>query len=254
MPTVALCVLSHWLVAQETTGKEKTSLLLAAKARYYNLQSIGVKGFGCDVDVDWNSLFASAAGKEPAADDPMMKYLQAARLSFTNDLRGKGKVEWALKGVPPEGKEKAADELRSSLKQTLEGFLQAWTPFLNGDVIPQSPKTLKATPTGYVIDDGKENDVSEEVLDKDMTVKHLTAKTEALVVEMDSTFTSSPSGLLLTQMDATYQQPPTNPPTPLVMKTTFEPVDNFQLPATLTVIIPNVVTFKMRFTGCTVEK
>jgi hypothetical protein len=242
------------LHAQEVTGANRTQMLTAAKSQYYNLRAAGLKSFTCNVDIDWNALFTSINGKPLAPDGEMMKFLTGSLLSAHADLDGKTQVTWSNPGTPPEAIAKNANQIRDGLRQTLEGFFQAWMPSMNGGLVPVSPSSVKATPAGFVISDGSASETDEITMDKKYVISRLYNKSSTLIADMTTGFTASPKGLVMTRLDGTYQQPPTAPGTHVLMSATFQPVDTFQLPGSLVFTVDNVATFKMQMVGCKVEK
>jgi hypothetical protein len=240
--------------AQAVSGEARTTLLTTARSQYYNLRAAGVKSFACNVDVDWNGLFTSVNGKPPVADDPLVQYLTKSRFSVKTELGGSTEATWTNPGAAPAGAEKPAQQMQGGLKQTLEGFFDAWMPSLNGTLIAMSPKSLNTTAEGYVLDDSTEKEMDQVTMDKKLVITHLSTKSDAMHGEMNTTFTPSAKGLLLTTLDGVYQQPATAPGTHVIMSTTYQPVQNYQLPAAVKFTVENVATFKMQLTGCTVEK
>jgi hypothetical protein len=140
------------------------------------------------------------------------------------------------------------------LKQTLDGFFQSWMPSLNGTLITLTPSSVKATATGYVIVDGASKAIDELTLDKKLVIHHLSTTSAKINGELDTTYTPSAKGLLLTKLDGTYQGSGDGPATHVTMSATFQPVESFQLPDSLTFVVANVATFKMRLVDCTVQK
>lgn len=242
------------LQAQIVPAKDRLQILTAARSQYYNLRTAGLKSFICNVDVDWDALFISISGKPLPSDDPMMQYLDKSRLSLSVSTSGTSNVSWANTGLPPEGKEESTDKLRSGIKQTLDGFIQAWIPSLNGTLINLTAKSLTATPSGFLLDDGTANSPDILTLDKNYVVTHVSNKSEMMSGELDATFTSSEKGLLMSKLDGLYRQPASAPPTHVVMSATFQPVDSFLLPQELAFTVTNVAIFKMQLVGCTIQK
>jgi hypothetical protein len=249
---VAALVLAPALSAQAITGEKQTTLLTTARAQYYNLRMAGVKSFHCDVDVDWPGFFAILTGSKLADDDPALKNVKQIKISFTNDLTSGSTVEWNA----PEAKGDAAamDQMKNGFKQMLNGFFEAWKPSLNGTLIPLKSSSLIATSTGYVEDASDADGSAKLTFDKDLKITHMNTESPAQITEMDTTFESSGKGLILTAIAADYRQPVTAPAVHLIMKTNFIPVEGYLIPGDLLVSITNVLSFNMKFSGCTVQK
>jgi hypothetical protein len=240
--------------AQSVPEKERTSLLLAAKSQYYNARAAGLKGFHCDVNVDWTAMFGSAGNASVDPNIPLIRYFASTHIGVGGDLVGKPKLEWLTTGVPPEGQEKTVDQMHGGMQQMVEGFFTAWGPALNGTIIPQKPASFEKTATGYVVVNGDSAAQDTLTLDREMKLAHIATKMDSIDAEMDTTFTTSPKGLLLTRMDSRTRQPPSSPAVHSIMSATFAPVDDFLLPSTLVITVTNVVTVPMKFENCTVTK
>ena len=254
LPAIAVsCFFAGAVPAQEVPKEKQPALLLAAREQYYNLRAAGVQSYTCDVAFDWNGFFIAVTGKPLAADDPTMVYLNGLKVQLMSDLSGQAAVTFAETGPAPDGKGPGLQKLQASIKQMMEGFVQAWAPTLNGTIIPDSPVFMQKTPEGYLLRDSRA-DGSEETLDKTLRLTNLTVKTEAVASSLRTTFTSSPQGLLMTEMEGNYSQPASAPPTPIDMKAGFALTGAYQLPSSLVVTVPSVASFRFAFTGCVVKK
>ena len=182
-----------------------------------------------------------------------MMYLNRLKVELKSDLSGQADVKF-IEGVPaPAEREAGLKKLVGSLKEMLDGFVQAWAPTLNGTIIPDAPVSMKKTPGGYLLKDAS-GDGSEETLDDGLHLTSLNVKSEAMSSTMRTTFTASPRGLLMTEMEGTYSEPASAPPTAVSMKAGFAAVDGFELPSSLVVTVPNVASFHFAFSGCAVQK
>ena len=251
--TVCLAPAVCTLNAQELPKDKQTPLLISARQQVYNLRTSGVKSYTCDVFFDWDDFFTQVAGKPLPKDDPTMVYLNSLKLVLVNDLSGDASMKFIDAGAPPEERKDGVEKLKGSIKQMVGGFVQAWTPTLNGTIIPAEVDSLKKTPDGYLLT-GKGEESTSETLDSNLHLTGLSVQSKELSSTMQTTFVPSPKGLLMTEMAGDYREPDATAPTHVVMKTTFAPVEGAQLPATLQASVPNVATFKFAFRGCTVEK
>ena len=243
------------LPAQEVTGAAKTQVLLSAKQQYYNLRAAGVKSFACTAETDWVSLFQTVAGVTLADDNATLTYLRSGRLRFRADLAGTRDVSWQMTGAPPEGMGEKLDGLREAVKKIIDGFVEAWTPGLNGGLF-DSGNTLLKTADGYTLRGmsgvAPAQQTDEVLLDKDQHVLEVRNKSTQLDSEMKLTYTASADGLLLTDIRGDTRSPASAPPTKISMTTTYAEIGKVHLPATLAVTVPNVATFNFRFTDCRV--
>ncbi len=253
LPLVALGCALLTLTACERV--HQLSLLQQARARYYDMETAGAKGFGCDVQPDWDTFFASAT-KGRATNSPWQVYLRAAHLTFTQPLRGEAQVTWMAPGTPPAGKEALATQMQQSFHSMVAGFLMAIKPNLNGTLLPAIP-VHDFTPSGdgyQLVEQDLQGRQTLLTLDRALTLRHLSVHWPSLSLEMDTTYGPSPKGLLLLRMKEVIHQPPTAPANHAVLETTYASIDGFEVPSSLTVTNSEGVRIPMRFTACHVMR
>lgn len=239
--------------AQQVTGASRDALLTAAHSHYYNLRVAGVTSYRCNVKADWKSIFASSGGPQTAAQNSLLTYLSGLRVSISTNLNGKQDVSIDSDGVAPAEVKDRAQRVQDGTKQILSGFLTAWTPSLNGTFIAGSGGSLDSSGSGYVFSESDAGTTTTETLDKDMHLTHISVKSDALLSEMDTSFTQTSAGLVMTRMEGDSRQPVSAPTTHVAMATEFGQVDGVFLPVNLTVTIPNVLNMKFQFDKCVVE-
>jgi hypothetical protein len=241
--------------AQAVTGKAQTDLLTAARANYYNLRFQGVKSFTCNVDIDWDAMFKQFNGKALPADSPMMVYLAKSRLGVKETVTSGAEVTWANSGTPPEELADSASQLRGGVKQMLDGFFQAWTPNINGELFGNGVTGVTATDTGYLVTE-KNPDKSTDKLtfDKNMLLSHISSTSANLSDEVGMTYSKTSQGWLVSAIEGDYRQPVTAPPTHITMQAEYQTVDGVQIPGVILLTVKNVAAFNLKLSGCIVEK
>ena len=249
---VAIAAPAH---SQAVTGEARTSLLTAARAQYYNLRFQGLKSFSCNVAIDWDSIFTQATGAPLPADNPIMAYLLKTRLGVKETVDSGAEVTWANSGTPPDALAQSVSQLRGGVKQMLDGFFEAWTPNINGDLFSKGVTSVTATNAGYQVEEKSEKNSTDTLtFDKNMLLGHISSTSPEVLAEIDTKYSPTPQGLLVSSFDADYRQPVSAPPTHVTMTTDYQKVEGFQLPNTIVLSVRNVATFKLKLTGCTVEK
>lgn len=252
---LAIVALAAPASAQAVSDKDKQSLLTAARVQYYNLRYQGLKSFSCNVTVDWDAMFKQFNGSPLPADSPVMVYLNNSRLGVKEDVTSGAEVTWANTGTPPDSFADSASKMRGGIKQMLDGFFEAWTPNINGDLFGPHVTSVAATPTGYLIDE-KSSDTNTDKLtfDKNLMLSHISSKSPDVLAEVDMKFLSTPQGLLVNSIDGDYRQSTIAAPTHVTMNTDYQTVDGFQIPGTIVLSVVNIATFNLKLSGCIVEK
>jgi hypothetical protein len=195
------------------------------------------------------------SGKEITDDNPVVKYLQTVHLSVTDELTGKGSLQWTSTGTPPEGTEAALKQIQQGLETTVAGFFQSWNAYMNGSMVPlpDSTVTVKTVADGVHLS-GVSKDMSlDEDFDKNMLL------TQALVVSPDSKVLAIPiyantaDGRLVSSIKSQVNQPPTAPQTEIAISVEYGKVDSFQIPSHVVFDIKNTGIIEIGFNACQVS-
>jgi hypothetical protein len=235
-------------------ASEQLALLVPARLQYYNLQAHGVKSYACDVDFDWGAFFKAVSGKTPNPADPTQVYLNSSHLHFVSDLDGPYQLAWGKGNGMPDGKESAIQAMHDTMQQMIVGFLQAWTPSLNGNLYPVEVQSMKRTATGYELRQVTPQRTMIEQVNSSMLLESIDEQANGTENKMDVTFSGSPGARLLTSVGGDYRQSPGGSAISILMKTAFQTVDGVQIPASLTASVPGIAAFDFNFKGCTVKK
>ena len=240
---------------QTLSGKDREQLLATARAQYYNLSLLGVSSFSCNVDVDWDSLFTQINRSALPPDNPLMLYLAKSRLGVKETVASGAVVTWANTGTPPDSVAASAGQLRGAIEQMLEGYFEAWTPSINGRLFSKDVTGVTATGTGYIVTDINEDKSSDTLtFDKAMLLSHISNTGAGQNSEYDVKYLKTPQGWLLSGLDGDTRQLPSGPASHVTTQSEYQTVDDFQLPAVISLTVKNVATFKLKLSGCTVEK
>jgi hypothetical protein len=248
----ALCLSSSPSLAQKNPAAARLS---AARAQYYTPTANGLNSFHCNVSIDWKDLLTRFGGKEVPDNAPYLLYLKSIHLSVSDDLQGKGGLEWTEPGPPPEGTAEGEGKMRDGMKQMIGGFFQSWNAYMNGSMVPVADPTSTVTADGDGLHLHAVTDqiVLDEHFDKTNTLDLTHVVTPEMDVTAYPTYSSTPDGLIVSSIRSIVKQPPTAPPTEITMSTTYSKVAAFQLPATMRFEIKNVGTFLFNLNACTVK-
>jgi len=246
------CFLPVAASAQQNPAEQH---LLSARALYYTPTSDGLKSFHCGIAVDWKDLLTRFSGKPIPDDNPFLLYLNSVHLSVTDELSGKGTLEWTETTSPSETLAGPAGKIHGGMEQTINGFFQAWNPFMNGDMVPIPDDSTKVTALGDNINlhatSGSTN--VDEVFDKNLLLTSVHVVNPDMDSTIHPTYTDSPDGRIVSSLASTTSQPPTAPPLDVTMSAAYTKISSFQIPATVHVDVKNVAAFVFRFTACTVK-
>ena len=137
--------------------KANDELLAKTAKMYYSTRAAGLDGFDCDVHPDWRTLFSSANnGATLPDDDARLTTLKPVKIALHARMAGGSTMEWNRPPSPdkPLDADSTAmlDQLHQATEQTLQGFLQFWTPFVDGSVVPASSEGLTDHPVRRRLD------------------------------------------------------------------------------------------------------
>ncbi len=126
--------------------------LAQASKMYYSSTVAGLKGFDCEARPNWQAIYSSQNGGQlSAADQAKVTLLNSVKIALHARMNGNSILDWNPPGQQLDADQtKLLDDMHSALNQTLQGFMQFWTPFIEKQVIPGSSSGLEMAST----DDG----------------------------------------------------------------------------------------------------
>jgi hypothetical protein len=246
------CLLPLSIAAQQNPAEQH---LLSARALYYTPATDGLKSFHCAASIDWKDLLTRFGGQPVADDNPFLLYLNSVHLSISDDLDGKGSLDWVETNPPSDALSSPAQRIHAGMAQTIDGFFQAWNPFMNGGLVPVPDASTNVSSIGDNIKlhvaSGSTN--VDEIFDKNLLLTSVHVVTPTMDSTMHPTFIDSHDGRILSVLTSSTSQPPTAPPVDVVMTTTYAKVSSFQIPASARFDIKNVGAMIFHFSACTVR-
>lgn len=246
-----LCCTSLSLIAQDQATKDQFA---KAAALYYTPSKSGLDSFHCDVTADWQAMLEKSLGKALDADNPLLKFLDTAKMSVDDNLKtGVAEFHWAT-GNPPEGMAPVAQMMHDGLDQTMNGFFQAWNPFVTGELVDVTGGKLSAEENGGVVlsaTAGKQ--AVESHFDNQLLLTSMHVKLTGMELTMKPKFDETPQGRVITGMDSDYTSAAMGGGTMRVtMHVKYADVTGYELPSELTAGAGDqLLTF--HFSGCTVN-
>jgi len=201
------------------TLDSNTAFLAKASDLYYSSSRAGLRGFDCQVHPDWHSLFVSAEQDPSVADDdPRIELLKSVNITLHGRLTGGSSLDWnPPAGVPTKPLNQDLVDLLNSMHQasdrTLTGFMQFWSPFIDGSVIPVTPDGLEITHSdrGHTLHADQEGTSLTEVLDSNLVMQQFNVATGGAKINFSPRYKTTGQGLLVNGFQARIQAP-SDPP------------------------------------------
>lgn len=240
------------LSAQERSPRDR---LVAAHAQYYTPTASGLKSFHCDASIDWKGMLSRFSGSEIPDENPFLKYLNSVHLSISDDLRGKGTMDWTDGAVPPPGKEDSLKQMRQGFQQAVAGFFQTWNAYMNGGMVPLPDSTVIVTQSGEGVHlSGVSNQTRiDEDFDHNMLLTQTLVVSPDMQVQAVPSYVSTPDGLIVSSVKSQVHQPPTAPETDATFLIEYAKVDAFQIPSRVVLDIKNTGVIEFRLNNCQVS-
>jgi hypothetical protein len=238
-------------------------LLAKAGKLYYSTAKTGLDGFVCRVHPDWRTLFVSAQKDSAAtADDPRLALLNSVQITLHARLKGGSTLNWDLPADPgkplDQGSLDLLDSMHQAAEQTLQGFLQFWTPFVDGSAIPSSSEGLEITPTekGYRLHANQGGTSVTELMDSGLVLQHFDVVMSSAAVRFAPRYQSTEKGLLVSGFLAHILAEGTPPAQEQEMHVgiEYQTLEDFPIPSRLHMEVVKSGVFDFSLDGCTVSR
>jgi hypothetical protein len=258
--------LAATLHAQTSTAGQSGSaaidaLLAKAGTMYYSTTKAGLNGFDCAVHPDWHKLFVSIIpGASVSDNDSRVTLLNGVAITLHARLKGGSTLDW----TPAAGSATDADstslltQMHQGTDQALLGFLQFWTPFVDGSAVPANSSGFDVThgPSTFTLHLASKGTDVTEVFSNDLLIEEFDVITGGNSIKFEPTFKATAQGLLVERFLAHIQQLG-NPPGPVQEMhsgVTYQTVEGFPIPWQLNIEVVGANTFNMTLDGCTVVR
>jgi hypothetical protein len=227
---------------------------------YYSSARAGLTGFDCDVHPDWHTLFVSANKGAAVEDaDARIDLLKTVKITMHARMKGGSTIDWLVASSPDKPLDQNSNDLlegiHQSVQQTLEGFLQFWSPFMDGSVVPDSADGLEVTHTASVhtIHAAQAGTELTEVFDDHQVLEQFNVVMSGTSIKFSPSYTPTPQGLLVNKFVAQIQPTGAAPGQAEEMKVgvEYQPVNGLTIPSSLNMEVVGTGVFKFTFDGCT---
>ena len=266
---LAVCLMAANALAQTSPASPAAKpnpndeLLARATKLYYSTTKAGLSTFSCEVHPNWQVLFVSGnKGSTVDPNDPRILLLKSVKIILNGKLKGGSTLDWKPAANPekPLDADSTAmlESMHSATEQTLQGFMQFWTPFMDGSVIPADSEGLEMTKTAtdHKIHADTNGTSLTEVLDNSLILKEFDVTTNGMVVNFSPSYKSTDKGLLVNAFHAHIQPPGVQPDQAQEMNVSIEyqTIKGFPIPGILKMDVINSGTFNFQLDGCTVNE
>jgi hypothetical protein len=246
---------------QAAKAEPEAAFLAQASQLYYSSSKAGLRGFDCQVHPDWRTLVSSQQDSAVADDDPRIELLRSVNITLHGRLTGGSSLDWN----PPQASAKPLNkdliDLLNSMHQasdrTLTGFMQFWSPFIDGSVIPATSDGLQITHSikGHTLHADQEGTSLTEILDSNLVMQQFNVATGGAKINFSPRYKSTGEGLLVNGFQARIQSP-TDPPDQaeqMHVEIDYQTVSGYPIPSRISMEV--IGTGKSDFTldGCKVN-
>jgi hypothetical protein len=174
-------------------------------------------------------------------------------------MKGGSTIEWTAVDDPAKPLDQTTTQLLNgmhlSVEQTLEGFLQFWSPFMENAVVPDSADGLEIThtPTVHTIHAAQAATDLTEIFNSDLILEHFNIVLNGTSIKFSPAYSPTPQGLLVNGFQAHILPAGTPPDKAQDMKITvdYQTVNALLIPAHLTMQIGGAGIFNFTFDSCT---
>ncbi len=241
----------------------EAAFLARAASLYYSTAKTGLTGFDCAVHPDWLTLFRGANKDTPVtASDARVVLLNRVVITLHARFDGGSTLDWAAPANPdtPPGLDSNSliTGMQHATEQTLMGFLQFWTPFMDGSVLPASPQGLSLTHTdaGTTIHGIQGGTEITEIFNPQMLLQQFNVKESGNSVQFAPTFQPTEQGLLVNRFLANIQ-PRSNPPGPVEemhASIAYQSLEGFPIPQRINMEVVGAGVFNFALDGCQIRR
>lgn len=227
---------------------------------YYSSARAGLTGFDCAVHPDWRTLVTSTnKGEVVADDDPRVAMLKTVKVGVHARMNGGSTVDWVAESTPDRPLDDSStamlDSVHQSVEQTIEGFLQFWSPFMQVAVVPETPTGLEIThtPTAHTIHAKQRDTELTEVFSNDLVLQQFNVSLSGTEIKFVPAYKPTPQGLIVRAFEAHILPAGAPPEKAQVMKVNvdYQSLNGLTIPGQLSMEIVGSGTFNFTFDGCT---
>jgi len=242
-------------------GNLRDTLLANAATLYDSTAKAGLQGFDCQVNPDWNLIMTSSRKSPPTAGDhAKLALLGTVKMTLHARLKTSSSLDWQVPTQPGKPIDKAStailDHAHRAMENTLIGMLKLWIPLVDGSVaesLGEEDMEITQTETGYLLR-SKDKSLTED-FNRNLSLMHYVTVDAGSTVNIAPAFKPTDKGLLLTGFVAHIHPSGTPPESVQEMHVgiEYQTVSGAEIPASLTIEIPDVVQMNFKLDGCSIN-
>lgn len=178
----------------------RDKLMRDARQSYYNLPSLGLKEFSCQVLPDWDMMYKNLK-VDAAVRDQLLPALRKERFRVVVGATGAASLSHQS-GAASSNAAVAARvrQSTSGIDPMVTGFFQTWSSYAFGSLFPEDSSGLQVEEAAnkYRLTHTSASSETLIVMNKGLTIEHTDVKSSKVSARLDPAFMSTKEGLLLT--------------------------------------------------------
>ena len=256
---------SSYTAAQDETssrGNDDDLLLARAAKLYYSTKSAALTGFDCTVHPDWLPLIQSSETHSTVTENnENVLLLKGVAISLHARMNGSSVLDW----VQPSNTSKpldqvsaeTLDQMHKTTQETLMGFMQFWTPFVDGSVVPPNARGVEIThsSSGMTLHVKQPDAEVTEVFSNELILKEFKVVTGEKTIDLVPSYDSTDNGLLVSRFVARIG--PENASATEVqlmhVEIDYQTIGDFPIPSRLNMEVLGTGVFNFKLDGCRVN-
>jgi hypothetical protein len=243
------------------SGDDDAMLARVAKL-YYSTKSAGLTGFDCTVHPDWLKLIQSSeTGSTVTENSQDVMLLKSIAISLHARMNGSSALEWVQPSNASKPLDQASaetiDQMHRGIEETLVGFMQFWTPFVDGSVVPPNGRgiEIRHTASGLILHMKQPDAEVTEVFSNELILKEFKVVTGGKMIALKPSYDSSDDGLLVSRFVAHIgpQNASGTEVQEMHVEIYYQTIGDFPIPSRLNVEVVGTGTFDFKLDNCRVN-
>lgn len=237
----------------------ETQWLAQTAKLYYSSSKAGLTGFDCAVHPDWHTLFVTAKKTEASPEDQAnLDLLNTVKITLHARMMDRSTIDWTVDSNPDKPLDDTStallDGMHQSVEQSLQGFLQFWTPFIEATVVPNSSQGLEIThtPTNHTIHAQQGATELTEIFSNNRVLEQFNVTLNGVSIKFAPTYKPTDQGLLVNAFIARISPPGVSPDHAQVMKIAvdYQSLNGLVIPSRLNMEVIGTGVFNFGFDAC----
>lgn len=256
---------SHRAGAQSETsrrGNDDDALLARAAKLYYSTKTAGLTGFDCTIHPDWLSLIQSAENDSSVSDhSENVMLLKGVAVTLHARMNGASALDWVqpLNASKPldQASAEMLDRMHKAAEQTLMGFMQFWTPFVDGSVVPPNAGGMEIThsSSGITLHVKQPDTEVTEVFSNELILQKFKVVTDGKTIDLAPSYDSTGAGLLVSRFAARIgpENATAAQAQEMHVEIYYQTIGDFPIPSRLNMEVVGTGIFNFKLDGCRVN-